>query len=310
MKTGGRVAEPDNRSEQVGQGPKHDLPKAIDAPYQEIETTSAGRLGFYANTENAGRPLILLHSINAAPSAIEIKPLFDHYRSKRPVYAPDLPGFGRSERRNRSYKPTLFADALNEFVSRVVDQPADVVACSLTAEFTARAALLAPDHYASLVFISPTGLSIRRPPSGKSADGMMAMYRVPLLSDGLFKLLTSKLSIGFFLNRSFAGETPRDLIDYAYSSARQPGAKYAPFYFLSMKLFTPDALETLYRPLQLPVLVLYDHDPNISFDRLDELLNRRPNWRAARIERTFGLPHWECLQPTITAMDSFWQGEP
>ena len=39
------------------------------------------------------RPLLLLHSINASASAYEVKPLFEHYRQQRPVYAPDLPGF-------------------------------------------------------------------------------------------------------------------------------------------------------------------------------------------------------------------------
>jgi len=306
-KTGSRNSVPDDVSQKSGPTSSHDLPSALDAAYHEIHTSSAGRLGYYASTERAGRPLVLLHSINAAPSAIEMRPLFDHYRSKRPVYALDLPGFGRSERRNRPYKPTLYASALNEFLDAAVDRPADIVACSLSAEFSARAALLVPDHYASLTLISPTGLSIRRPPSGKSTDRILTIGRWPWLGSALFNLLTTKLSIGYFFARSFAGKVPKDLIDYAHTTARQPDAKHAPFYFLSMKMFTQDAFETLYRPLQLPVLVVYDRDPHIGFDRLDEMLNARSNWQAARIERTFGLPHWECLQPTIEAMDTFWQ---
>ena len=75
-----------------------------------------------------------------------------------------------------------------------------------------------------------------------------------------------------------------------------------------MKLFTPDALDALYRPLRLPVLVLYDRDPNVTFDRLEELLAERPNWQARRIAPTLGLPHWERLQDTVEALDGFWAG--
>lgn len=307
MKTGSKNSVVDDVSRKAGPSPAHDLPSAIDAAYHEIETPSAGRLGYYASNEQAGRPLVLLHSINAAPSAFEIKPLFDYYRGKRPVYALDLPGFGRSERSNRPYKPTLYAGALNEFLDATIDQPADIVACSLSAEFAARAALLKPNHYASLVLISPTGLSIRRPPSGKSTDRILAINRWPWLSSALFRLLTTKPSIGYFLAQSFAGKVPKILIDYAHTTARQPDARHAPFYFLSMKMFTQDAFEALYRPLQLPVLVAYDRDPHIGFDRLDEMLSLRPNWKAARIEPTLGLPHWECFQPTVEAMDTFWQ---
>ena len=74
--------------------------------------------------------MLLVHSINAAPSAMEMKPLFDHYRHRRPVYAPDLPGFGASERGDRPYTPELYADALAQFLEHVIRERADVVPLS------------------------------------------------------------------------------------------------------------------------------------------------------------------------------------
>ena len=76
-----------------------------------------------------------------------------------------------------------------------------------------------------------------------------------------------------------------------------------------MQLFTPDAVARLYRPLQLPVLVLYDRDPNVSFERLEALLSERPNWQAERIQPTLGLPHWERPGATVAALDRFWQAQ-
>jgi pimeloyl-ACP methyl ester carboxylesterase len=96
------------------------------------------------------------------------------------------------------------------------------------------------------------------------------------------------------------------MIEYAYATSHQPGAKHAPFHFLSFKLFTPDALTSLYAPLELPVLVLYDRDPNITFDRLPDFLMQHPNWRARRIEPTLGLPHWEQPERTARELDEFW----
>jgi pimeloyl-ACP methyl ester carboxylesterase len=40
---------------------------------------------------------MLLHSINAAPSAYEVKPLFEQMRHTHRVFAPDLPGYGFSD---------------------------------------------------------------------------------------------------------------------------------------------------------------------------------------------------------------------
>ncbi|PQJ97668.1 alpha/beta fold hydrolase [Chromatium okenii] len=99
---------------------------------------------------------------------------------------------------------------------------------------------------------------------------------------------------------------PPELIDYAHATTHQPGAKYAPLYFLSGQLFTPQAGETLYSKLTVPVLVLYDRDPNIDFHELPDFLGRHPNWLAQRIVPTRGMPQWERPAETAAAMTHFW----
>lgn len=281
------------------------LPPALDAASEAIDLGDAGTVNYYAETGAEGRPLVLLHSVNAAPSAIEMAPLFEHYQGGRPVYAPELPGFGRSERADRAYSPALYAAAITGFLRRVVAEPADVVAFSLSAEFAARAAADAPDLFHSLALISPTGFGRRQPPQGRAMDGLLGFLRLPGVGDGIFRMLTSRRSIRYFLGLGFDGPTPDRLVDYAYRTAHQPGAKYAPFRFLSMKLFTPDASDRLYAPLRLPVLVLYDRDPNVTFERLEDF-DARPNWHLRRIEPTLGLPHWERTADTVAALDAFW----
>lgn len=263
---------------------------------------------YYADTDTAGRPLVLIHSINAAPSAREMQPLFDQYRGTRPVYALDLPGFGCSERRDLPYSPALYAEVIGQFLSEVVAQPADVIAFSLSAEFVARAVPFNAAAFHSLCLISPTGFSARLPPSGPSTDRILKTVRLPLLGGSLFRALTTRMSIRYFLGLSFTGKPPDALVDYAYATSHQPGAKFAPFRFLSMKLFTPQAFNELYASLELPVLVLYDKDPNISFERLDALADR-PNWQLVRIQPTQGIPHWERTAETVAAIDRFWQSQ-
>ncbi|MDZ7753393.1 MAG: alpha/beta fold hydrolase [Gammaproteobacteria bacterium] len=112
-------------------------PEALDTRRAEIRSPRAGRIAYYADEGPAGHPLVLLHSINAAPSAFEMRPLFDHYRGRRPVFAPELPGYGHSERSRRPYSPELYAGAIENFMTTVVKGPADVVAFSLSAEFAA-----------------------------------------------------------------------------------------------------------------------------------------------------------------------------
>jgi pimeloyl-ACP methyl ester carboxylesterase len=285
---------------------KGELPAALDAPQHDFATEHGGRIHYYADVTAAGRPLVLIHSINAAPSAFEMKPLFERYRSQRPVYALDLPGFGRSDRSNRRYSPSLFANAIIDFLEKVVAQPCDLVAFSLGCEFAAQAALRKPELVESLVLISPTGFSARRLPTGRAAERAHKVLSVPIVNDGLFALLTSKPSIRFFYNQAFHGSIPQEMIDYAYATSHQPGAKYAPLYFLSGQLFTQNARESVYGNVTQPVLVLYDRDPNIDFHELPDFLGHHSNWRAERIAPTRGLLQWEQPAQTAEAIDRFW----
>ena len=79
------------------------LTPALDAEQFAVSLDGNVTLRGYQGEVSEGTPLVLLHSINAAPSAMEIRPLFEHYRDKRPVMAPDLPGFGLSDRPAVSY---------------------------------------------------------------------------------------------------------------------------------------------------------------------------------------------------------------
>jgi pimeloyl-ACP methyl ester carboxylesterase len=299
----------------------HALPlaKAIPADQLSFTSSQAGRLNAYHDAPSDDqqaqkRPLVLIHSVNAAASAYEMRPLFQHYRLVRPVYALDLPGYGFSNRAARAYTPETFATAILDLLSTQVKAPADVISLSLSSEFAARAALMQPEAFHSLAMISPSGFnetnsgraSQRAGMSGASS-GAYSLLSFPLWGRPLFDLIATRRSIEFFLKQSFVGQVPTELIDYAYASAHQPGAEIVPLYFISGTLFSGEAVGELYDKIDAPCLVLYDRDAFVRFDRLPGLLARRPNWQARRISPSLGLPHFEKLPETIQALDDFWQ---
>ena len=280
------------------------LPPALPAEQRTYVSKQAGELGYYVDRAVEGRPLLLIHSVNAAANSREMAPLFAHYRAHRPVYALDLPGYGFSDRSDRVYSPALFAAAIADFLATVVREPADVIALSLGAEFAASAALAAPAQVHSLALISPSGL--RSGDLQLPGPGLYRFLAQPLWSQALFDLLASRRSIRFFLSRNFAGDLPVELADYAYATAHQPGARYAPLRFLAGQLFTPAIWRTTYMKLTVPTLTIYDRDPNVTFDRLPAVVAANKHWSTARVAPSLGLPHWELPQATFAALDRFW----
>lgn len=293
-----------------------ELPSALPAERQTFESEAAGTVSYYAEHAGAGLPLVLIHSINAAASAYELRPLFAAYRGRRPVYAPDLPGFGFSARGDRPYSPALYVAAITDLLRTQVREagPVDLVALSLGSEFAARVALETPELVRSLTLISPSGLRAdsgslsvsQRAARDRRSDGFLRAFSFPLWSQGFYDLLTTSASIRYYLRKSFVGAPDPGLVAYGYAASHQPGARHAPLHFISGKLFTPDIRATVYERLAQPTLVIYDRDGFVSFDALPALLMRRPNWRAERIVPTLGLPQFEETARTVAALDRFW----
>lgn len=291
------------------------LPQAVDAERRTFVSKAAGSLSYYQDRSGQGRPLVLIHSINAAGSSYEMRPIFERYRGKRPVFALDLPGFGFSDRSRRVYSPTLYTQAIIDFLaSQLPGQAVDVVALSLGSEFAARAALQRPELFHSLTLISPSGFVARenvvgsqRASRGAASGRLFRLFSFPAWSQAFYDLLSTPYSIRLFLKRSFVGALDKDLAYYAYLTAHQPGAKNAPLYFVSGKLFSPEIYDEVYTKLTLPVQVLYDRDPFVRFDKLTQI-TEHTNWHATRITPTLGLPQFERMNDTEHALDTFWAG--
>ena len=230
-----------------------------------LDDPRTGRLAVYEGGPRAAgphAPLLLVHSVNAAASAFEVRPLFQHYAASRPTYALDLPGFGLSDRSDRRYSPRLMTDAVLAVVDEIRRRHAgaqiDALAVSLATEYLARAAYEDPAPYRSLALVSPTGFNGTRrrdAPIGSTREvpGVHAVLSWAPWSQGLYRLLTRPGTIRYFLERTF-GQKKIDEAMWAYDvlTVQQPGAKNAPLYFLSGSLFSGD-VTTLYESLAMPV---------------------------------------------------------
>lgn len=292
------------------------LPPAIDAERKLFISPEAGLLSYYVDNDSPGRPLVLIHSINAAASSYEMRPIFNHFRGTRPVYALDLPGFGFSERSARPYSPRLYAQAILDFLKTQVSGAVDIVALSLGSEFAALAANEQQELVNTLTLISPSGFTPRgdlgSSQRARSVGGSETLYNIfafPLWSQGFYDLLATRPSIHYFLQQSFVGPVDPGVMEYAYLTAHQPGARNAPLHFVSGRLFTPAIRELVYEQLRMPVLVMYDRDPYVRFGNLEITLKSRANWYSTPIAPTLGLPQFERMPDVAAALENFWAAQ-
>lgn len=289
------------------------LPSALPGRHERLRTRRAGVLSLYGSAEAEDVPLLLIHSINAAANAYEVRPLYLHYRGTRPVYALDLPGFGFSERSRRRYTPRLMVEAIHAAVDEIRSRHGgwaiDALALSLSASFLARASLERPDAYRSLALISPTGFDARLsgegPPDGhRGREWLRRVLDRPPLGRPLFDALVTRPSMRFFLGKTFgSSDIDEGLLAYDYASAHQSGAEHAPFCFIAGHLFPTDATR-LYERLRLPVWMVHGVRGDFVDYRLVPRVADRPNWRVETLP-TGAFPHFEQPEAVASGYDAF-----
>jgi len=281
------------------------LPEPLPVPHRSL-SGRAGRLAFYGHAPPDAAdcpPLLLIHSINAAASAYEVRPLFEHYATRRPVYALDLPGYGLSDRSDRVYSIRLMTDAVLDAVDAIAalhgGGAIDGLAVSLSSEYLARAAGERPDAFCSVALVSATGLDHSTPfhgPPGTSRgkDWLLSWLGRRPWSEALFRLLTRRGVIRFFLQKTFGSKTiDEGLLEYDVLTARQPGASRAPFHFLSAYLFAAD-ISHVYEQIAAPALLV--HGTRGDFVRYPdaERMARVAGWTVEVME-TGAMPYFEDL---------------
>lgn len=293
-----------------------ELPPALSGERIEF-ASAAGRLSYYRIGPTAAQhdapPMLLIHSMNAAGSAAEMRPVFEHYGTSRTVYAIDLPGFGFSERSDRAYVPRLMTDAVHALVARIRAEhnaaTVDALALSLGCEFLARAAMESGADYRSVALVSPTGFNGKKPrlaPLGTSVGSMRAQRILAWSgwSDGLFRQLTRPGVIRFFLEKTWGSkQIDEALWQYDILTTRQPGAKHAPLYFLSALLFSADIMR-VYDTLQTPTWLVHGVRGDFVDYRLKARFASTTNW-SIEVMPTGAMPYFETPQPFFSRYDAF-----
>ena len=297
-----------------------ELPAPVSGQRHEI-ASPVGRLTYYSASPDSESPeksrgmppLLLVHSINAAGSAYEVKPLYEHYRQSRTVYALELPGFGHSERGKRIYSVRLMTDAILTMMREIQNvhgnSPIDALAVSLSSEFLSRAVSEMSLAFRSVALVSPTGFRARDKTSQwrngtRGMPWLHALFERPLWSEGFFRLLTSRRSIAFFLRKTWGSDRfDAGLADYDYLTTHQPGAQHAPYYFVSGFLFSEDILR-IYHALTLPVWMVHGVRGDFVDYSAKESVQGRANW-TIDVMQTGAMPHFEAETDFIQHYDAF-----
>ena len=212
---------------------------------QSSLVTSLGTMVYYTAEEMPWRSknaseteelptLVFLHGFGGGSSAYEWSKVYPAFASDYRILAPDLIGWGRSEHPERNYQIDDYITTIIEFLEQTSKEPTPVVASSLTAAFTIRAAIARPDLFKCLILTTPAGLSDFG--ENYSRSFFAQLVSTPIIDRLIYStgVATSTGISSFLENRQFARPSRiyPEIVDAYLASAKQPNAEYAALSFV------------------------------------------------------------------------------
>jgi len=265
----------------------------------------------YYSRAGTGRPIVILHSINAVASAHEMRPLVQRLQreTERPLYVLEWLGFGHSDRPDTSYTPDLLESQLEHFVFRILRarDGVDVIGFSLGATYAAELARRRPALVRTLVAIEPAGLGDEPRELGKGWSRLL--FTLPGVQQAFYDRLTTPEALYDFARENlFTSQfgVPDDYVELGYETSRVEGAARPLDDFLEGRLYTEDAEDTFLHMPQ-PLLIVHGNVGNRRLESYTELprLVDRPNTTVLSLG-TGALPHWELPGVVMERIEEFY----
>ena len=267
------------------------LPPAIPGEHLTFEWRGS-RIAY--TRLGAGSPVVLVHSIHAAASSYEWRKVATSLAAHHTVYVVDLLGFGRSERPRLRYTSALYVALLDDFARRVVQQPAALVASSLSGAYAIALGARDAARFPALVLVGPTGLTRLNTPNPTGGSVARTIVETPVLGTTLWNLLVSRPSVRRFLKMSYAdkGIVTDEFVEAHWQTAHQPGAKHAPASFVG-HLLDLDAREP-FRRLTQPTFILWGEQAVAApVDEIRPFMSTRPDFDYVILDPSGDLVHDE-----------------
>jgi len=220
-----------------------------------VASTSHGEMVYHVS--GSGDPVVFLHGIHLGASSYEWSKVYPAFALGYEVIAPDLVGFGESERSDLRMDAADYAESLADFFLETCGgRRPIIIASGLTAGIALLLASRHPERVERLIVLLPTGLK----EAGKwRALGIGALARVPGLYRFVYRNHLSRVPfLRGWLTKFALGDPARrteEMVHMLATCAQQPGAEHAILGFLRGRLAF-DIESRLDRVLQ-PVTILW-----------------------------------------------------
>jgi pimeloyl-ACP methyl ester carboxylesterase len=175
-----------------------------------------------------GPPVVLLHSLGPGHDSEQWRGVAERLASGHRVYAPDLLGWGRSDKPALPYGAELYVQLVGDFLRDVVGEGTAVIAAGLTAAYALAVAAEGSEWVRALGLVVPRGLDGGDDEPDLKDRVVDRLLRLPVLGTSALNLYTSHSGLTHHLRHEvFAAPERVDaaLVERHWRASHQRGAQ-------------------------------------------------------------------------------------
>lgn len=258
-------------------------------------TTVDGHRIRYLESGSSKQTLVLVHGLGASADRwARVIPLF---AKTFHVVAPDLIGFGCSDKPSVDYTLEFFSDFLEDFFTHTGISNPYMIGSSMGGQIAAMYAISNPQKIEKLVLVSPAGF-MTKSTAALDAYVMAALYPNNDLAAKAFNMMDNS---GIPVDQAVAD-------DFVHRM-KQPNAKFA---FMSTLLglqnskLTRSGLETISAPT---MLIWGTNDPVIPIKHADDFASSIPNCRFLSMDGSGHTPYVQNPQAFVKHVLEFFSND-
>ncbi|MDH3253557.1 MAG: alpha/beta fold hydrolase [Acidobacteriota bacterium] len=254
-----------------------------------------------------GEPVVLIHSLGPGHDAEEWRDASLALSRQRCIFAPDLLGWGHSDKPAIRYDGELYIQLLRDFIEEVVRERTALVGAGLAAAYAIQTAADSPQLVTCLGLSTPLGLEAHNDEPDLADALTNRALRLPLVGTSALNLHTSRPALSRHLRREVFASADRvdaTRIEHYYRSSHQPGSHLALAAHLSGYL--NHQVEPSLARLDVPIWMAWGRDGNApAVETADLWLNRLHGAQLDVFEGVGSLPHLEAPHTFAGKLESF-----
>ena len=253
---------------------------------------------FYTKTGSGSVPVLLLHDARSYSSSDEWKRVSELLAAKYnfTVYAPDLPGCGRSDKPGIKYTNYYYIQFITSFIKEVIGEPVVAVSSGLSSSFLFMTAHCDPELLLRIVALNPLDLKhLDRVPDRRTRF-LCSLINIPVIGTSIYYFLSSRRNTLYLLNKKLFYDpfnVSSSVANMLYSSSHigRGKGKYlmasidGHYLYWNIRRFLPE--------IKIPVSIVCGDKLSHSREIMKEYRNLNSSFKGVSVPLTKMLVHME-----------------